>query len=193
MQGLVGSLENDYPKMGPISWGARMRKFPTRAGASIGTSTPKDIELSSGTAKEHTIKVAAVDRGKFYQAVRDASELLSTALKERMTDAPIIAALVKLFDGRAFPDPVPSNYGSDELELAIRHFAPHAAASEAAAVAAADPDDDAIEMVAELTQKGSGKIKAPDYVFADKLRSEWSKFKVKVFKNKRGVGNRGAS
>ena len=52
MQGLVGSLENDYPATGPISWGPRMRKFITRAGSSLLTSAPTDIKLSSGTAKE---------------------------------------------------------------------------------------------------------------------------------------------
>ena len=70
MQGLVDSLANDYPATGPISWGARMRKFLARAGASIGTSTPRDIKLPAGTEKEHVIKVAVGERGKFYQAVR---------------------------------------------------------------------------------------------------------------------------
>ena len=130
------------------------------------------------------------ERDKFYQAVRDASELLTTALKERMPDAPIIAALLKLFDGRAFPDPVPSDYGSQHLETVIRHFAPHAAAKEAAAAAAADPDDDALETAADLARKRSDKIEAPDYICADKLRSEWSRFKFQVLKHKRGVGYR---
>ena len=155
-----------------------MRKFLARAGVSMGTSTPKDIKLSAGTEKEHLIKVTVSERDKFYQAVRDASEMLRTALKECMPDAPIIAALLKFLDGRAFPDPVPSNYGADELETAIRHFAPHATATEAAAAAAADPEDDALKTAMKLTQARSGKIKATDYICADKLRSEWPKFKI---------------
>ena len=171
-----------------------MRKFLARAGASIGTSTPRDIKLSAGTEKEHVIKVAVGERGKFHQAVRDASEMLRIALKERMPDAPIIAALLKLLDGRAIPEPIPSSYGADELETVIRHFAPHATtAAEAAAAAAADPDDSALKTAAKLAQARSDKIKAPDYICADKLRSEWSKFKFEVLKNKRGVGYRGAS
>ena len=139
------------------------------------------------------IKVTVGERDKFYQAVRDASEMLRIALKERMPDAPIIAALLKLLDGRAIPEPIPSSYGADELETVIRHFAPHATAAEAAAAAAADPDDDAPKTAAKLAQARSDKIKAPDYICADKLRSEWSKFKFEVLKNKRGVGYRGAS
>ena len=102
------------------------------------------------TEKEHVIKVTVGERGKFYQAARGASEMLRIALKERMPDAPIIAALLKLLDGRAVPEPIPSNYDADELETAIRHFAPHAAATEAAAAAAADPDDDARKTAAKL-------------------------------------------
>ena len=150
IDGLITSLKNDYPASGSIRWGPRMRKFIARC-PTIGSTSPSDISI----AGKHAIKVTAAKRDALYQAARDAAELVSIALNERMPDAAIITALLKLFDARALPTTIPAEYGDLELETVLGHFAPHAKAAESATKAAADPTNAELKADAARTSKRS--------------------------------------
>ena len=182
IDGLIGSLESDFPATGTIKWGPRMRKFLRRC-PSIGSAEPGSIDIANG---KHSISVSACARDRFYQAARDAAELTVEALKERMPDSPIVSALLKIFDARSLPEILPADYGDVEVETVLRHFAPHAMAEEAAAAAAAEPSNAKLTEEAETTRRKASKIKAPDYVDADKFRSQFSRFKFGLLKTKRG-------
>ena len=185
IDGLITSLKNDYPASGSIRWGPRMRKFIARC-PTIGSTCPSDISI----AGKHAIKVTAAKRDALYQAARDAAELVSIALNERMPDAAIITALLKLFDARALPTTIPAEYGDLELDTVLEHFAPHAKAAESATKADADPTNAELKADAARTSKRSESIKAPDFVDADKMRSQWTLFKNGMLKKLRGSSYR---
>ena len=102
IDGLITSIKNDYPASGSIRWWPRMRKFLARC-PTIGSSSPSDISIEG----KHVIKVTPAKRDALYQPARDAAELVSILLNERMPDAAIITSLLKLFDARALPETTP--------------------------------------------------------------------------------------
>jgi len=183
--GLIQSLESCYPPTGPVCWGPRVTRLLRRS-PNLGSDNPSNIPVAN---KQHKIKVTAAARDRFYQAARGTVELLVQALRERMPDSAIIGAMLKLLDARALPEGnLPADYGNAELDTVLLHFAPHAMATElreAADANAADVDLEARAKKAELRARG---IKANDYVDADKLRSEWARFKFGMLKSKSGSG-----
>lgn len=158
-----------------------MTKLLRRVPNLLGTC---DIPIANA---KHHIKFTKEKRDRFYQAARDSSELLVAALRERMPDSPIIFSLLKMFDARQLPEGVlPADYGNEDVETVLEHFAPKAKAAEAKTSADAEPSNDELQAAAKEASARAAKVSVDDYVDADKLRAEWVRFKFSFLKHQRG-------